>query len=39
MEKLKIYEEIEQQLVAMNIKPDDAKRIAEETHESIKRPR
>ena len=39
MEKLKIYEEIEQQLVAINIKPDDAKRIAEETHESIKRPR
>ena len=36
MEKLKIYEEIERELVAINIKPDDAKKVAEETHETIK---
>ena len=36
MEKLKIYEEIEQDLVAIGIKPIDANNIAKEMHETIK---
>ena len=36
MEKLKIYEEIKDELVAIGITPDDAKRISEQMHETIK---
>jgi hypothetical protein len=36
IERLGIYGEIERELVAISIKPDDAKRIANEMHETIK---
>jgi hypothetical protein len=35
-EQLKIYSEIEQELVAINIQPDAAKKIANDMHETIK---
>jgi hypothetical protein len=36
MEALKIYEEIEQELTGIAIKPEDAKKIAEEMHATVK---
>jgi hypothetical protein len=36
MDALRIYDEIEQELVAINIKPDVAKKIADDMHETIK---
>jgi len=36
MEQLTIYDEIDQELVAINIKPDAAKKIANDMHETIK---
>jgi hypothetical protein len=36
MDKLRIYEEIEQELAALNISPGDARQISDEIHETIK---